>query len=70
MSRVDEIEHENILSDKYHWCPSCKVRVVGNEYRRCVACQRKWGYVYESCRKAGWPGDLAICKANQSYPES
>lgn len=64
-----KVKDDSVLCEGSHWCPSCKVRVVADEYRRCAGCQRKWLYVYDSCVKAGWPDDLARCKANDSYPE-
>lgn len=58
------------LLEGYHWCPSCRVQQVENAYKRCFSCQRKWWFVYNSCMNGGWPEDLAIGKANDSYPDS
>jgi Uncharacterized protein involved in formate dehydrogenase formation len=53
----------------FRWCPSCGHERIVAEYRRCYACQKKWNFVYQSCMNNGWPKDLAIKKANDSYPE-
>jgi len=65
-----KVKHGAALLEGYHWCPSCGVQQVENAYRRCFSCQRKWGFVYNSCMKGCWPEDLAIKKANDSYPDS
>jgi hypothetical protein len=67
---VVKVKHRADLLEGYHWCPSCNVQQVEDVYMRCFSCQRKWRYVYDQCLKYGWPKDLAIRKANGSYPES
>lgn len=64
-----KIRHRTAAGEGMHWCPSCGAQKVYDRYRRCYSCQRKWNHVYQMCLNYGWPEDLAISKANDSYPE-
>lgn len=51
-----------------HVCPSCKLAMVDDRFERCLACQRKWSKVYESCFAHGWPHCYAVLRADDFYP--
>lgn len=56
------------VKEGYHICPSCKVAQVKDDFKLCFGCERKWWKVYDSCVGAGWPEDLARCRADDYYP--
>jgi len=61
---------DSIVQAGEHFCPSCKLRVVGDMYIRCFGCQAKWRKVFNDCIDAGWPQDYSYMRADDFYPRS
>jgi len=70
LDSIKESPEEAMGCNGDHLCPSCRVRIVDDRYKRCFGCQAKWWKVFNDCVNVGWPDDYARLKADSVYPFS
>lgn len=70
LDSIKENPQEAMSCNGEHVCPSCRLRLVSDRFKRCFACQRKWRKIFEDCVNVGWPDDYARLRADVFYPFS
>jgi len=68
LDSIKEDPEEAMSCNGEHVCPSCRMRLVSDRFKRCFVCQRKWRKIFEDCVNVGWPDDYARLRADEFYP--